>query len=128
MMQPLAAASGAQRLNSSGIGKLVFLLSLAIVSGSRNGNIERQNYEQFMSKKKNARENSCENYEQPSSWKNLPKDPPGTSWEDLSKNATGWEDLSKNAFFENGLKTYIVRRNSSRDSIWYRFHRKWSIL
>ena len=46
----------------------IYILSLAIVSGSRNQNFKPgccQNYEQFMSKKKTIPENSCENYEQP---------------------------------------------------------------
>ena len=30
----------------------------------------------------------------------------------------------KNAFFNRGLKTYIIRRSSPRASLWYRFHRK----
>ena len=54
-----------------------------------------------------------------------PLGPLAPGWEDFSKNALGWEDLSKNAFFKRGLKTYLIKRLRSRDSILYRFHRKW---
>ena len=40
--------------------------------------------------------------------------------------STSKSDFSKFEKFELGLKTCIIRRSSSRASIWYRFHRKWS--
>ena len=57
-----------------------------------------------------------------------PPGPLGNGLREPHKNRPGLGEPHKNAFFEKGLKTYIIRRSSLRASIWCRTYRKWCNL